>query len=148
VRRLPALVVSASLAVAGCDLDGQETNPRPSPGAGERRVVREWIGALNRGDYQAAASYFAEGAIVDQGRPFKLRDAAAARLFNASLPCRARLIEVEDERGPKALASFILSAGPGGPCDGRVQVRVTVHGGRFTEWRQLPEAPEPDGPVV
>ena len=110
--------------------------------------MREWIGALNRGDYKEAASYFAKNAIIDQGRPFRLGDAAAARSFNASLPCRARLTEVEDEPGPKALASFILSTGPGGPCDGRVQVRVTIHDGRFTEWRQLPEAPEPEGPVV
>ena len=147
MRPLLALVVLASLAVAGCDWN-EETSPAPSPGAGERRVVREWIGALNRGDYKTAASYFAEGAIVDQGRPFMLPDAAAARSFNASLPCRARLVGVEDEPGAKALASFILSAGPGGPCNGRVQVRVTIHGGRFTEWRQLAEPPEPDGPVV
>ena len=29
-----------------------------------------------------------------------------ARLFNASLPCRARLVGVEDEPGAKALASL------------------------------------------
>jgi hypothetical protein len=132
--------------VAGCD--SQEA-PVPSPSAAtEKRVVLEWITALNEGDYRQAASYFARGAIVDQGRPIKLRNAAAARFFNASLPCRADLTKVEDEPGPKALASFSLRTGPGGPCDGTVRVRVTIEDGRFTEWRQLPEPPEPSGPVV
>jgi hypothetical protein len=152
----PALAV-ASLLLWGCD--SQDTGgptreatrneeKSPSPAATEKRVVREWITALNRGDYTQAARYFAKGAIVDQGRPIRLRDAAAARFFNATLPCRADLIAVQDEPGPKALASFALRAGPGGPCDGRVRVRVTIERARFTEWRQLPEGPEPSGPVV
>jgi hypothetical protein len=140
-----ALIVAPAL-VAGCDLG--EAPREPSPAATEKRVVRQWITALNEGDYGQAARYFAKGAIVDQGQPIKLRDAAAARLFNASLPCRATLTKVEDEPGPKALASFALRAGPGGPCDGTVMVRVTIEDGRFTEWRQLPEASEPTGPVV
>jgi hypothetical protein len=140
-----ALVLALAL-VAGCD--SQEAPIEPSPAATEKRVVRQWITALNEGDYRQAARYFAKGAIVDQGEPIKLPDAAAARIFNASLPCRATLTKVEDEPGPEALASFALRAGLGGPCDGAVQVRVTIEDGRFTEWRQLPEAPEPTGPLV
>lgn len=146
MRPVAAALVLALLLVAGCD--SQEAPRAPSSAVNEKRVVRQWIAALNKGDYAQAARYFAEGAIVDQGRPIKLRDAAAARIFNASLPCRADLTKVEDEPGPKALASFALRAGPGGPCDGTVRVRVTIEDGRFTEWRQLPEAPEPTGPVV
>jgi hypothetical protein len=147
-------LVLASLLMTACESeDAEEVPPSaagelPPSGATEQRVVREWITALNRGDYAGAARYFAKGAIVDQGRPIKLPDAAAARIFNASLPCRAELVEVEDEPGPKALASFRLSAGPGGPCEGTARVRVTVRDGRFTEWRQLPQPPEPSGPVV
>ena len=110
--------------------------------------MRAWITALNEGDYDRAARYFAKGAIVDQGRPIKLPNAAAARFFNRSLPCRAELVDVDDEPGPRALASFTLSEGPGGPCEGRARVRVTVKDGLFTEWRQLPEGAEPSGPVV
>jgi hypothetical protein len=143
--RIAALALALALA-AGCD--SQDTEREPSPAAIEKRVVRQWITALNEGDYRQAARYFAKGAIVDQGQPIRLRDATDARIFNASLPCRATLTKVEDEPGPRALASFALRAGPGGPCDGTVSVRVTIKGGRFTEWRQLPEAPEPTGPVV
>jgi hypothetical protein len=146
VRAAIVVLVLALALVAGCD--SEEAPSEPSRAAIEKRVVRQWISALNKGDYKQAARYFAKGAIVDQGQPIKLPDAAAARIFNASLPCRATLTRVEDEPGPKALASFALRAGPGGPCDGAVQVRVTIEDGRFTEWRQLPEAPEPTGPLV
>lgn len=111
-------------------------------------MVHEWIAALKNDDYGRAAGYFARGAIVDQGTPLVLPTPRAARAFNAGLPCRADVIDVDDEPGPKALASFRLRAGPGGPCNGIVQVRVTVRDGRFTEWRQLPQEPEPSGPVV
>lgn len=143
---LAALLLMTLLGV-GCNSE-EEPTPVSSPASAEERVVREWITALNRGDYEAAARYFAKGAIVDQGRPIKLPNAAAARFFNASLPCRAQLVGVEDEPGPRALASFTLSEGPGGPCEGRARVRVTIKGGLFTEWRQLPQGPEPSGPVV
>ena len=145
----PCLTVLMLVALlgAGCDSE-EEATPALSPATAEERVVREWITALNKGDYQEAARYFAKGAIVDQGRPIKLPNAAAARFFNASLPCRAELVGVEDEPGPRALASFTLSEGPGGPCEGRARVRVTVKDGVFTEWRQLPEGPGPSGPVV
>ncbi|HYN49520.1 MAG TPA: hypothetical protein VES62_01235 [Thermoleophilaceae bacterium] len=143
---LAALMLVMLLGV-GCDSE-EEATPAPSPATAEERVVREWITALNKGDYKEAARYFAKGAIVDQGRPIKLPNAAAARFFNASLPCRAELVDVEDEPGPRALASFTLSEGPGGPCEGRARVRVTIKDGLFTEWRQLPQGPEPSGPVV
>ena len=149
--RFYALVaVLALAALAGCDSDseGRSAPPDRSRPGPEERVVRGWIAALNRGDYGEAGRYFARGAIVDQGTPLRLRNRAAARFFNATLPCRADLVAVDDEPGSKALASFRLRAGPGGPCEGRARVRVTVEDGRFTAWRQLPEAREPDGPVV
>ena len=142
-------LVLGSLLAAGCDSDSEEAETRPaSSPSTEERIVRAWITALNEGDYDRAARYFAKGAIVDQGRPIKLPNAAAARFFNRSLPCRAELVDVKDEPGPRALASFTLSEGPGGPCEGRARVRVTVKDGLFTVWRQLPEGAEPSGPVV
>lgn len=151
MRLVVLALVSVSLLAAGCNsdepADEPAQEPRPAPTA-EARVVRAWITALNEGDVPRAARYFAKGAIVDQGRPIRLPNSAAARFFNSSLPCRAELTGVENEPGPKALASFTLSEGPGGPCEGRVQVRVTVKDGLFTEWRQLPQGPGPSGPVV
>ena len=77
------------------------------------------------------------GALIDQGIPYRLRDRAAARLWNSGLPCRADLTKVEDE-GAKVLASFRLRAGPGGPCAGIVKVRFAFRDGRFSEFVQLP----------
>jgi hypothetical protein len=151
VRRLAAALALVLLFATGCDSDSErvESKPAPAPApSSEERIVRAWITALNEGDYDRAARYFAKGAIVDQGRPIRLPNAAAARFFNRSLPCRAELVGVEDEPGPKALAAFTLSDGPGGPCEGRARVRVTVKDGLFTEWRQLPEEAQPSGPVV
>ena len=146
-----APVVLVTLALAGCDSGGGNEPVQPPDDTSDRaasRVVGDWVRALNDGDYERAAGFFARGAIVDQGRPIRLRNRAAARIFNATLPCRADLIDVEDEPGPRALASFRLRAGPGGPCEGSARVRVAIENGRFTEWRQLPQAPEPSGPVV
>jgi hypothetical protein len=146
------MVALLLLAVSGCEEEESRPDPLPPPvqrGAEyEKRVIRGWLLALNRDDYVGAAEYFAVGAIIDQGDPFRLPSPAAARIFNAGLPCRADLAGVQDEPGPKSLASFRLRAGPGGPCSGIVKVRFTIRAGKFTEWRQLPEEPEPPGPVV
>jgi hypothetical protein len=151
----PIALVALVLLAAGCEEDEPEVDPLPPPvqqGAEyEKRVIRGWLLALQRDDYDGAAHYFARGALIDQGDPYRLRGPSDARTFNASLPCRADLAGVEDEPGPKSLASFRLREGPGGPCSGIVKVRFTIREGTFTEWRQLPEEPEglepPEEPV-
>ena len=152
--RRSVLLLTALALLAGCsgddDADDADKAPLPPPkqrGAEyEKRVIRGWLLALQRDDYVGAADYFAVGAIIDQGDPFRLPSRAAARIFNASLPCRADLAGVEDEPGPRSLASFRLREGPGGPCSGTVKVRFTIRSGKFTEWRQLPEEPERESP--
>ena len=141
------------VALAGCDSSSPDSTversrsaprERPPSLSYEARVIRGWLLALERADYDGAAYYFAPGAIIDQGDPYRLRDASDARTFNSSLPCRADLIDVEDE-GKKVLATFRLRRGPGGPCSGEVQVRYTIRNGKFTEWRQLPQRDPPPG---
>jgi hypothetical protein len=145
-------IVALLLPASGCEDEESRPDPIPPPvqrGAEyEKRVIRGWLLALQRDDYSGAAGFFANGALIDQGEPYRLRGPAAARIFNASLPCRADLAGVEDEPGPRSLASFRLREGPGGPCSGIVKVRFTIREGKFTVWRQLPEEPEPTGPVV
>ena len=93
----------------------------------------------------AAASFFAPGAIVEQAREFRLPDQKAAIAFNRSLPCRARVTDVEDD-GATVLAAFNLRDGPGGSCDGgTARVRFRFKAGKFTEWRQLPQSQGPEG---
>jgi hypothetical protein len=148
-----ALGAVAVALLAGCDSSSSD-NPAPQPHAHEGLrspegvMIRDWLMAVAHGDFGQAATFFAPGAIIDQGRPFRLPNAAAARIFNAGLPCHADLIQLEDE-GAKVLATFRLTPGPGGPCHGRVQVRYTIVHGKFKEWRQLGSGDEePVGPVV
>jgi hypothetical protein len=147
VRPAALGILLVSLALAGCDLssdDGERSEPASSPYSYEARVIRGWLLALDRMDYSGAAYYFAPGAIIDQGDPYRLRDESAARAFNASLPCRADLIHLKHEVRT-VLASFRLRRGPGGPCSGVVKVRYTIRDGKFTEWRQLPSEEPPAG---
>lgn len=144
VRPATLTAILLALAVlAGCDSSLPEPDPLRSY---EGRVIRGWLLALERQDYEQAAYYFAPGALIDQGRPFRLRTPAQAIEFNSALPCRADLVRLADE-GRRVLAAFRLRAGPGGRCSGVVMVRYTIRKGKFTEWRQLPGAsPEPDPP--
>jgi hypothetical protein len=155
--RTAALALAGLALLAGCDGDdgGDRAKP-PRQQTGVRSpegvMIRDWLLAVKHGDYGHAAGFFAPGAIIDQGRrPYRLRNARAARIFSATLPCHADLIALADE-GARVLATFRLLPGPGGACRGRVQVRYTIEHGRFTEWRQLPsggdEPPAPAGPVV
>ena len=122
-------------------------------GPGEEEVIRGWITALNEGKYERAASYFAPDALVEQVEEVRLRGRDDAVEFNRSLPCRADLTDVEDE-GRTTLAAFRLRAGRGGRCgpgDGAgesARVRFLIEDGRILEWRQLLEAPVPEGDIA
>jgi len=152
---LLTVLAVALAALAGCDLwSSNEADSSRPPATRERpalsyeaRVIRGWLLALERQDYEGAAYYFAPGAIIDQGRPYRLRDESAARAFNASLPCRADLIDLDDQ-GDMVLASFRLRRGPGGECSGVVKVRYAIRKGKFTEWRQLPSEEAPPAETV
>jgi hypothetical protein len=139
---LSVLLVALAL-LAGCDSESKDDEAADPLRSYEGRVIRGWLLALERQDYEQAAYYFAPGVLIDQGRPYRLRTSKQAIAFNASLPCRADLVRLKG-RGAHVLATFTLREGPGGPCSGQVKVRYTIRKGKFTEWRQLPDAsPEP-----
>jgi hypothetical protein len=134
----PAVLVLALIALAGCASSSQEPKPDPLHSY-NGRVIRGWLLSLERQDYEQAAYYFARGAVVDQGRRYRLTTRAAAVNFNASLPCRAKLVRLRGGgTAAHVLATFRLSAGPGGACSGFVKVRYTIRNGKFTRWIQLP----------
>jgi hypothetical protein len=140
----PIAVCAVLLALASCDSGSDDENGTKSD---EGVLIRDWLMALERGDYGHAADFFAPGALIDQGIPYRLRNRAAARLFNSGLPCRADLVEVDDE-GERVLATFRLRNGPGGSCDGFVKVRFAFRDGRFSEFLQLEQdRGGPGGPV-
>jgi hypothetical protein len=140
LRTIAALV--AVVAVAGCDSgsdDEASTASEPlerEPGYG--RLIRDWSKAINAERYERAAAFFAPGAIVEQGREFRLEDRREAIVFNSTLPCKADVTDVDGE-GDTLLAAFRLRNGPGGSCDGAARVRFRFRNGKFIEWRQLPE---------
>lgn len=139
--RRAAVVLVAAVILVGCD----DSKEQPVPQQTDREVIRGWVAALNAGDYVAAASYFAKGAVVVQSDEIRLKTREQAELFNQSLPCRADLTDTKDE-GRTTLAAFRLRRGPGGPCHGRARVRFTIEHGKMKAWRQLPE--KESGPVV
>ena len=77
---------------------GDERRPgRAGAEAGTSRPIRDWSKAVNAERYERAASFFAPGAIVDQGREFRLENRAGAVAFNRSLPCKADVTDVDGE---------------------------------------------------
>jgi hypothetical protein len=144
MRRLCIAVVV--LAVAGCSSDSPDPPAKRDPlHSYNGRVIRGWLLSLERQDYTQAAYYFARGALIDQGHPFRLKTKSDAFSFNASLPCRAKLVAMRGGGHARhVLATFRLSRGPGGKCSGFVRVRYTIRNGKFTEWRQLPDGSSPE----
>lgn len=161
------VLLAAAVALGGCSLGdddeslvpsgGQEESERRTPeGSSEPRAgepdeaeaIRAWSIALNEEDYEKAASYFAEDAIVQQTEEVRLPDEEAAVAFNRSLPCKADVTDVEDE-GDSVLAAFRLRGGPGGGCDGgTARVRFRFEDGKFSEWRQLSAPPPAEGDIA
>lgn len=131
---------------AGSTDGGGEGEPRGGKSS-EEEAIRAWSAALNDGDFDEAASFFADGAVVEQLEETRLDDRDAAVAFNRSLPCKAEVTGVEDE-GDTLLASFRLRDGPGGPCEGGARVRFRFEDGKFAEWRQLPPTPVPEGDIA
>ena len=161
---IAALAALATLALADC---GEKSEPdladltttsttaatRTIPGgadATDARVIDEWSRTLRRGDVDGAAGYFAVPSVAENGPQLvRIADRGDARLFNASLPCGARLIRATEE-GDFTVATFKLTERPGpGTCgDGAGHVAQTafvIRDGKIKEWRRVgiggPQAP-------
>ena len=136
---LAALVAGAAL-LSGCG--GEERT--------DEEVIRAWSTAVNSGRYGEAADLFANDALVQQARAFRLPDRDAAIEFNRALPCRATVTSVEEVEGG-ALASFRLREGRRGECGPGAgqgepaRVKFVIRDGLILEWRQLPTRPLPPG---
>jgi hypothetical protein len=121
------------------------------------RVIRGWVDAERRSDVAGAARYFALPAIVaNGGDPLVLRTRAAVRLWNASLPCGARLVDAAAFRA-FTIARFRLTQRPGQRCDAPGMTASTafrLRRGRIAQWvrvddrhpyRGAPRAPTDQG---
>jgi hypothetical protein len=139
-RRVRRLALVLLLVVAGC---GASHGPED--------VLREWSAAVNDADYERAASLFAEGAEVVQGPRVRVFDTSEeARRWNASLPCRARIVRARED-GDTVDATFLLRDRADVPCDapGAVaRVVARVEDGKIVLWHQVDSATAEPEPVT
>jgi hypothetical protein len=161
MRRLVAAGFITALLIAGCGGSGghqsqkasttppRKAAPAPSPSPaphitpihkGDEAVIRGWNKAVDAGDYDQAASFFAPKAVVIQGYALPLLTHRDATVWNSGLPCRADITSIHGE-GDMTVASFHLREGPGHRCKegGSAQVSFTIRHGLIILWRQLPE---------
>jgi ketosteroid isomerase-like protein len=104
-------------------------------------VVRAWAEAVNAGDNEAAASYFAPGARVVSGAlSFPLSTHESAVEMHAALPCTSTLVETVVE-GDAVVANFLLDERSfPGMCGGRGKTEgsiFTVREGKIVVWEIL-----------
>jgi hypothetical protein len=154
-RDATVLLSTVAIALIGCGNGDQSEQHRAAPrtGGDAAAVIRDWADTLRRGDVRGAAELFALPSIVSNGTPpIELRTRAAARLFNASLPCGARLIRTSSA-GRYTTAVFRLTERPGPGSCGQgtgltARTSFVISGGKIREWRRVPDRPEPSRPIV
>ena len=153
----------AAIALGACERQEPDLSATPTeepagpiPGGADPEaaaVIERWSATLSRGDVTGAARLFALPSVAQNGPTFRIRDAADARLFNASLPCGARLTEAVQE-GELVVATFELTERPGpGSCGagtgGTARTAFAIENGEITEWRRVADedAATPGNPV-
>ena len=142
-------VLLLAVGLAGCGGSGGSSSSAPAradvPGGAnpaDVQVIEGWVNALRRGDIDGAAGYFAIPSVAENGVLIHIRTEAQAKLFNASLPCGARVIRAVTT-GKFTTATFKLSerAGPGAGCGlgvgGRAQTSFVIGDGKIVEWRRV-----------
>jgi len=129
------LTIPGDVGVAPADVPGG-ANPA------DVKVIEGWVGALRRGDIGAAASYFAIPSVAENGVLLRIRSPRDAKLFNAGLPCGARVIRAVSA-GRFTTATFRLSErrGPGAGCGagtgGKAETSFVIRDGKIAEWRRV-----------
>jgi hypothetical protein len=176
--RRSVLALLAVLAVAGCGgghdrAQVRSTDTSPSNGGvpddlalpsyvprkatgparpSSTRVIRRWLAALDRGDVESAAHYFAlPSKFQNTGTPVLHIDNEEERIaINLSLTCGARA-EKTGGAGAFTIVLFRLveRSGPGGGCGtgagATARGAILVANGLIREWYRLPDEEEPNG---
>jgi hypothetical protein len=111
---------------------------------GSERVIRAWTDAVRVADFDAAAALFGRRARVQNGTPvFILQDRAAAKRWNAALPCGARVTRARGASRGFTIVRFRLVERRGADCGSGTgadaSAIVRVRGGRITDWYRLPD---------
>src|SRR4051812_41241387 len=106
-----AMILALTLTACGGDAENSSSVPGNADPASVR-VIDAWTKALDKGDIDAAARYFAIPADTQNGIPLRLQSRDDARAFNQSLPCGAQLLSA-DQHGIYTIATFRLVERPG-----------------------------------
>jgi hypothetical protein len=115
---------------------GAETGSETTPPAGAQaeRVVRAWLEAMNAGDNERAATFFARGATVTEGRRVSvLNSRDEAVIFNESISC-GREVRSLFRTGDAVAISATLKKRPGAGCANpgtRVNPSAMVRNGKI-----------------
>jgi hypothetical protein len=156
VRLVAIPLVILALTLAACDsADDETTEPADiDTQAGEAReiagdadpadvrVIDEWSATLRRGDVEGAAEFFAIPSVAENGGVvLEIDSPEQAVLFNASLPCGARLVRAQSE-GEFVTATFRLTERPGpGTCGtgtgNEAMTAFVIEDGEIVEWRRV-----------
>ena len=146
MRRLVlAPLLPFALTLFACGSGDPETPAERVPGDADPAavaVIEEWSRTLRQGDVEGAAALFAVPSVAENGPAVvEIEDRDDARLFNASLPCGARLIRATGE-GDFTVATFRLSERPGpGVCGagsgGEARTAFVIEDGEIVEWRRV-----------
>jgi hypothetical protein len=116
------------------------------------RVIRRWLAALNRGDVERAADFFAlPSKFQNFGTPVLTVDSEPERIaVNVSLGCGARAIRTGGA-GRYTIVTFRLIERPGGDCGSgtgaTARGAIRVAAGRIREWYRLPDEPGSEPPA-
>lgn len=145
----------AALALAACG-GGDDESTAAVPGGADPaavEVIDNWAHTLSKGDVDGAADYFAIPSVAQNGPTVKIDNLADAKLFNASLPCGALLVEATSD-GEFTIATFRLTERPGaGVCnaaaEAEAQTAFKIADGEIVEWRRvLPGGEDGGGPTA
>jgi hypothetical protein len=117
------------------------------------RVIRRWLAALNHGDVERAAHFFAlPSKFQNFGTAVLTVDSERERIaINLSLTCGAKAVRT-GSAGRFTIVTFRLIERPGGDCGrgtgGTARGAIRVAGGKIREWYRLPDRPggEPKAP--
>jgi len=146
VRRFALPLLPLALALLACGSEEPSEVPETQTPGGANpadvAVIEEWSRALSRGDVEGAAELFALPSVAENGPGLvEIEDLDDARLFNASLPCGARLVRARSE-GDFTVATFRLSERPGtGVCGpgsgGEATTAFVIEDEEIVEWRRV-----------
>jgi limonene-1,2-epoxide hydrolase len=142
---IAAIALAVALVSCGGGTSSGEGSTSTVPGgakASDVEVIQAWAAALDRGDLDAAASYFALPSSAENG-PLLLHitTRGEARAFNATLPCGARVIRAASA-GNFTTATFRLRERPGpgscGPGSGSLaRTSFVIKNGKIVQWRRV-----------